>query len=191
MLVCTLNYCWSSWIWVGGSVLRIERCVVLFDGGCYNRNLLPRAVMLPDTGWLKSLCAPDDYSTSGAQRRFDHPLFHLLGDSVHVRLMFCLCICQMTSVQITKSRIRSWSQIRGTRFLLRFHKTFSFWSHTCISAYDRNSSCAVPYAREHLHVPIPYYSRNLKMWRWFIPIDPSYVCFLLCLLLRHNNPDGI
>jgi hypothetical protein len=48
MLVCILNYCWRSWIRIGASVLRIERCVVLCDGGCYNRNLLPKAVMLPD-----------------------------------------------------------------------------------------------------------------------------------------------
>jgi hypothetical protein len=53
MLVCILNYCLRSWIWMGVSVLRIEGCVVLSDDGCYNRILLPKAVMLPDVLFMR------------------------------------------------------------------------------------------------------------------------------------------
>ena len=101
----------------------------------------------------------------------------------------------MTSIQIAKSRIRSRSQIRGTRFFLRFNKAFSFWSHTCISAFDHNSLCAVPYARHHLHIPIAYDSEIFKKCRWFIPIDPLLVCLFVyffgtTVLMGPRSPWG-
>ena len=50
---------------------------------CHLVSLIPCLVdwhiasVIQYTGWSKSLCSPDDYSTSsGAQRLFDHPVFY-------------------------------------------------------------------------------------------------------------------